>query len=812
MDSVTYVLPHKESSSEMDPITLGILASIVTILAFLYMVIFGQRGLLDWLEQRRQATRPEMRPRPTTEPDVPTSSALSPSLEMRAVGASSLPSPAMTSTVIPPPLQSVPVDMAAQEFIKNIAREIEARSCVFFLGAGVSIEAGMPGGPELAEMLARKAGWKYGGEPLQQAAEKYTTLVGPVKPVIHDYLKKQLADAKVEFIDSHRALACMADKLDNILTTNWDNLLEDAFDAARIRDYQRIYRDAHVPTRQPAKTSIVKLHGHIDDPDSYIVTQQDYRAFKERNPKLADYLRFCLTTSTLVIVGYGQGDEDFQEIYEETLKNRKPGEERRPVYVVNPKEDIAWEQYWRDKAQERFIRMSAADFLMAVYRQVRRIANRDEELELGRDLIPCPHKKPVMEFCGLPGIGKSTLLAAIRKEYENSDIHTASINFENPELCEDSKASYRLIWDEIVQQLGIQAPYGDREELREQLRKKRRVVLFFDTVDQAPTGTVRWLGETFVALMDELPDLRAIFACRSSRLAREWGFPLKQKVETQRLTPFKRFADIRQQMEMEFFYDEALAWLVFDLTMGHPGMVQRVMEWLRTRKVKSRNDLDRTAQTELGQFVDGLLDTYILKDVDDDLRPVIRQLAYYRGFAWAEPRNILHLSSDPESDAFVRERLLPTGLVERDRERHCYAVDRTARELFLNIALLQDTARFITTNAEVGSHYEAQAAKLKENWHLHVVERLYHLVNELQGRRQAGEIGDVTAVLLPKLDEQLQRMTNVEAILQLRGSLEDDSELEALVERVQPGLYAALLHAVEERQATLGGMSYEKGT
>ncbi len=37
-------------------IVLGIIASIVTVLAFLYMVIFGGRGLIDWLERRRQAT------------------------------------------------------------------------------------------------------------------------------------------------------------------------------------------------------------------------------------------------------------------------------------------------------------------------------------------------------------------------------------------------------------------------------------------------------------------------------------------------------------------------------------------------------------------------------------------------------------------------------------------------------------------------------------------------------------------------------------------------------------------------------------
>lgn len=788
----------------MDPVTLGALASIVTILTFVYVIIFGQRALLDWLQQRRPKARSGSQSRPTTEPVVPITSP-SPSSEADAHMPPLPPSPVMTNAVIPLTAEPVPVDKAAQEFIKNIAREIEAKSCVFFLGAGVPIEAGMPGGSELAEMLTRKAGWEYGGESLQQVAEKYATLIGPVKPIIHDYLKRRLADTEVGPTDAHRALACMADHLDNILTTNWDNLLEDAFDAAKtMRDYQRLYRDAHVPTQQPAKTSIVKLHGHMDDPDSYVVTREDYRAFKEWNPKLADYLRFCLTTSTLVIVGYGQEDEDFQDIYDEVLKSRKPGEERRPVYVVNPKEDIAWEQYWRDKAQERFIRMPATDFLMNIYRQVKRIANRDEELEIGRDLIPCPHNKPVIEFCGLPGIGKSTLLTGIRKEYQKSHIYTTSINFENSDFCEDSKAGYRVVWDEIIRQLGIRASYGDREELREQLRKKRHVVLFFDTVDHAPTGTVRWLGETFAALMDELPDLRAIFACRSSRLPSEWEFPHKHKVETQRLTPFRRFADTRQQMELEFFHDEALARLVFDLTMGHPGMVQRAMEWLRARRVKSRTDLDHTAQTELARFIDGLLDTYILKDVDDNLKPVIRQLAYYRQFAWAEVSHILHLSLS-ECDTFIREKLWPTGLVERDPKRYPYAVDRTARELFLNIALLQDTAQFVATSAEIGSQYDAQAAKLTENWHFYVMECLYHLVNELQGRRQACQAVDVTAALLSELDEQLQRMTDVEGILHLRGALLDDDGLETLVERVHLGLYSALLQAVEERKAVLEG-------
>jgi len=46
----------------VDPVTLGIVASIVTILAFVYMLLFGQRGLIDWLERRRQKAGAPTRP------------------------------------------------------------------------------------------------------------------------------------------------------------------------------------------------------------------------------------------------------------------------------------------------------------------------------------------------------------------------------------------------------------------------------------------------------------------------------------------------------------------------------------------------------------------------------------------------------------------------------------------------------------------------------------------------------------------------------------------------------------------------------
>lgn len=698
------------------------------------------------------------------------------------------------------------MDKTAEEFIRHIATHIEDKKCIFLLGAGVSIEAGMPGGKELAQMLARKAGWEHRDKSLQQMAQDYVTVVGPVKPLIHDQLRRRQEDPTIGPTDAHRALACMADKLDVILTTNWDGLLEKAFSQAGIRSCQVIYRDTHLPGRDPAQTTLVKLHGDTGNLDSYVVTQEDFQAFRERNPLLADYLRLCLASSTLVIIGYGQEDEDFRQIYEEALKCLKPGQDPCHVYVVNPREDIVWEQYWRDKAKERFIRMTATDFLTAVYRQVKSIVNRDEELKLGRDLVPCVQTRPVIEFCGIPGVGKSTLLKAIRREYDrmDMDILTAGINFEVPDFCEGGTAGRRLIWADIVRQLEIQARYENKDELKDQLRRKTAVTLFFDTVNQAPKDTVRWLGETYIALMEQLPNLRAVFAGRYSLRASEWEPALAQKIETHRLTPFKRFTDAQRQMTMAFIYDEALARQIYDLTMGHPGMVQRTIEWLETRKIKKLQDLDSVVE-ELGHFMDELLETYILKDVDDDLKPIIRQLAYYRGFFW---RDVRHSPRQPlsECDAFIRDKLQPTGLLQPAAQPYPFAIDRTVRKLCLNIALFQDTDRFSTATKKIGDRYEALSADKSDNWHLYIIESLYFRANELLGRRQAKQSIDASAALLSWFGAQLQKVNDEEKLLHLQACMQKDDDLESLVKRVDHKLYHSLLQVVEDRTATLEEM------
>ncbi|MEW5872795.1 MAG: hypothetical protein AB1894_26285 [Chloroflexota bacterium] len=366
-------------------------------------------------------------------------------------------------------------------------------------------------------------------------------------------------------------------------------------------------------------------------------------------------------------------------------------------------------------------------------------------------------------------------------------------------MREGNLSSHHLIWSEICRQLNLQITFENGNELKDQLRRKRSITLFFDTVERAPIETVNWLGKTFVSLMEELPDLRAVFAGRSAILARTWGYPLRQKVETRRLTPFKRFSDTQRQMTMAFFYDEDLARLVFDLTSGHPGMVQKIIEWLSQNKIRNTRNLDTNTKAKFVDFVDELVETYILEGVDSDLKPIIRRLAYYRGFTWADVMSLRPNSTLSENDEFTRHRLWPTGLFERRQNSyHLFAVDKTVRELILGVALFRDVNQFIAITEELSNRYYDQATKKTDHWHLLIVESIYQLTNQLKGQQRLGQEINAPLVMSNWLPRRVQRVRDEEKLLRLREALNEDEDLNAMVEQVHPGLYHDLIQIVEK--------------
>lgn len=104
--------------------------------------------------------------------------------------------------------------------------------------------------------------------------------------------------------------------IDGIITTNWDLLCEKLFPsfAAFIGQQELIFSELFTVGE------IYKIHGCISNPNSLVLTSEDYREFEERNTYLAAKLLTIFIENPVIFIGYSLDDKNVQEILKSIVK------------------------------------------------------------------------------------------------------------------------------------------------------------------------------------------------------------------------------------------------------------------------------------------------------------------------------------------------------------------------------------------------------------------------------------------------------------------------------------------------------------
>ncbi|MBC8492383.1 MAG: SIR2 family protein [Chloroflexi bacterium] len=529
----------------------------------------------------------------------------------------------LVAVTVPPPPK--PEELRKSEVFQRLVQDVRRGRGLLFLGAGVSQDVGMPSSSQLVDALNSLA--KGYGIQLDETQEyDLPTIAGLLeRSRMRQELVETLRDRFDEAFRSQpilphrkgffRLLPYLGELNRLILTTNWDDLLAQAFREAGER-YVIIRRDRELPYMATAPHAVVKLHGDFTEPDTLVVSDNNYvlaRNALTRPGGLAGSLWGMVSTLlaqyACIYVGYSLGDPDMNLLRLLIAARQLDPESRN--YMIGPfseEEQRSLEQW---VAGMQVISCKAGPFFVALAQELAQFANRRDDL----DRIFRREAPVFAEFYAPFGTGKSALLDEVERRAKAEgwkDEQIIRINLRE-EPSPTSIASLTECLARVLSKPWIRR----REDLQKPLREKRRLFLIFDHTEAVEDGWEDFTGfvsEVVAPVVRELdeksrPAMRELVAERPrSRLilagrfpVEGWSFSFKRYMETFPLSPFTLSA-VREMVGKYVLFSDPRAEVtppstrlveqIYDITgRSHPGFIKGILD-----------DLIRKSRTPDGQI------------------------------------------------------------------------------------------------------------------------------------------------------------------------------------------------------------------
>jgi formylglycine-generating enzyme required for sulfatase activity len=247
--------------------------------------------------------------------------------------------------------------------LKNLVEQLCRGNCVLFVGAGISMgEGGLPSGRQLAKELAERCDYPGEDLSLNRVAQYYEDTID--RASLLQYVCQRIREARRDPLETHELIASLPFKI--IVSTNYDCLIERALEAANT-PYNVIVTDRQVPSWDEDKVNLLKIHGCVSQWESIVIAKDDYWEFFDYRPNIANILSAEAARRSLLFVGHGLGDDDFNRIYLQVTRNL--AEFRHKSYAVQLHPDPVNVAFWKAKRLE-IIDADATKFLAALKQAV----------------------------------------------------------------------------------------------------------------------------------------------------------------------------------------------------------------------------------------------------------------------------------------------------------------------------------------------------------------------------------------------------------------------------------------------------------
>lgn len=262
--------------------------------------------------------------------------------------------------------------------IPDSLREAYATNrCAVLVGAGASAGSGLPLWGGLLELMIA-TGEKHRVVDASKAAEYRKLLSNPGKYLmVASGLKEDLGTYFDGFIEStfvtprpvatelHNALLAL-DKLQFVLTTNYDTILERTFRSKDPDVSVCTFRDVGEVQRRLSKREFFILKAHGDAARSgngIVLTDVDYRNILFRQPAYQSLLSAMFTMFTIVFVGASLTDPEISLLLSSISDSFSPSGSGPSHFALMPNEDLTSveQQRWFKDFNVQLIPVSKID-------------------------------------------------------------------------------------------------------------------------------------------------------------------------------------------------------------------------------------------------------------------------------------------------------------------------------------------------------------------------------------------------------------------------------------------------------------------
>lgn len=226
---------------------------------------------------------------------------------------------------------------------RNVLRFEQLANCLIegtvvpFIGAGISKECGFPTWKEHLIQQGRTSG-------IDPQHVKELLDNGQYENVIEEIEQKGFRDAFIQEIKdvfsktgeiTQTTLRLTELFTDTIITTNYDHILEQAFDTGAENNIQLLDSSNILDKPEIDKTTIIKLHGNIKQPARCIISNNQYNeaygnGMLDMTKPIPRVLSYHYRTSSLLFLGCSLNRDRTMEVFQ-TVKNQI-GDTDRPQH------------------------------------------------------------------------------------------------------------------------------------------------------------------------------------------------------------------------------------------------------------------------------------------------------------------------------------------------------------------------------------------------------------------------------------------------------------------------------------------------